>query len=90
MRRSIREPDTTTEILPSTECEIKKRAVAYSLIRHHSGKSRLKTPSVLIVYAALPRHFFAIFSPLFLKGFVGELTQKAFSWRLGGDRFMTA
>ena len=58
---------------PSTENEIGKRTIA-NLVFVSSSESELKTPSVLMIYAALPSHFFTFLSV----GIIGRLIQKAF------------
>ena len=59
---------------PSTENEIGKRKIANPGFVN-SSESELKTPSVLMIYAALPGHFFTFLSV----GIIGRLLiQKAF------------
>ena len=59
------------EIPRSLENEIGRRTIAYSL---SSSEPELKAPFVLIIYAALPRHYFTF---LFVR-FVGRI-EKAFN-----------
>lgn len=66
--RSIQEPNTATKLLPSAENKLGERVTAYPIFVN-IRELELKTLCGLIIYAALPRHFFTFISVGFVDGF---------------------